>query len=154
MANVTDRLNQLQQYMDYYRNGGDGTNPFAGHFGRPVSGSGGANTWSGGGMVSNPNEPNNSALDWAQAQLGKQQDQQNMEDQNAIFKGMYSGNGQSPFGAPPAYVQPNNQQQQPNPYSARAMQLNNNPYSGSGDGGAASNSLAQMFRNGNYKSGG
>ena len=140
MANATDRLNQLQEYMNFYQNNARTQNGFGNGIGNF------SYTGSGGGPAT--------MADWANSQLDSQNKQQNMQDENAMFKGMYSGNGQSPFGAPPAYVQPNNQQQQPNPYSARAMQLNNNPYSGLGDGGAASNSLAQMFRNGNYKAGG
>ena len=147
MTTAADRLNQLQQYINYYRTGGsgqgNGSNVQGYGFGNPDHNN--SNSYD---PNVNPYAHNNQAQAWAQGMMDKQDAQQQLEDQNATFKGMYSGNGQSLFGPPPAYVQPNNQQQQPNPYSARAMQLN------SGGGGAESNSLAQMFRNGNYKAGG
>ena len=136
MANASDRINQLQQYMDWF-------NKQPG-FVRPQQP----------GQFDDPYQ----AVRFATAQ---------MDQQNQQMPDVFGGNNMVQLGqqAPrnPQYKQPqdssfqqqgNSTSQEYNPYSARAMQLNNNPYSGLGDGGAASNSLAQMFRNGNYKAGG
>ena len=136
MANTADRLNQLQQYMDFYNQH---------HFDSQGSGSN-YDRQRGEDFTQQAGSLGPSAMrNWAEQQQQQQQNQQNMEDQNSMFKGMYGGNAQSQFGAPPAYVQPQNQQQQPNPYSARAMQLN-------GGGQNGGNTLADMFRN--YNKGG
>lgn len=137
MANATDRLNQLQQYMDYYQK-----NNTHGGFGN----GNGSFSYGANGLPA-------TIADWANTQLKDQESQQQFQDQNAAFSGMYGGGGgQSNFGQPPAYVHPQ-MPQQDNPYSQRATQLNNDPYGGSG-GGGASNSLAQMFKGGKYRAGG
>ena len=137
MANAADRLNQLQQYMDYYKK-----NSASGGFGN------------GNGQFSYDSKGLPATMaDWAGTQLKDQESQQQFQDQNAAFNGMYGSNKPSPFGQPPAYVQPQMTQQN-NPYSDRAMQLNNDPYAGSGGGSNISNSLAQMFKGGKYKVGG
>jgi len=138
MANATDRLNQLQQYMDYYKQHGLGATGGDSQYDRST------------GQASMSPAYNPSQMSsWAQSEQAQQDAIQQQEDQNAMFKSMYAGNGQSQFGAPPAYVQPQNQQQQPNPYSARAMQLNGGGQNGGQNGG---NTLADMFRN--YNKGG
>ena len=138
MANAADRLNQLQQYIDFFKNGGPSNRAFNSPFGMETFSN------------SNAFHTNNEAMEFALKENDKQQKAQQMEDQDAIFKNMYSGqNGNS---GQMAYVQPQNQQQN-NPYAARATQLNNNPYAGSGGGQDISNSLAAMLKPKNYRVG-
>ena len=149
MANAADRLNQLQQYLNYYRTGGsgegNGSNAFGYGFGNP-----GYRNFNSFDPNVNPYAQNNAANAWAQGMMDKQDAQQKLEDQDSIFKNMYSGqNGNS---GQMAYVQPQNQQQT-NPYAARATQLNNDPYEGSGGGQDISNSLAAMLKPKNYRVG-
>lgn len=149
MANATDRLNQLQQYMNFYRANMQPMGAQTGAQGSMGGQGGGFGNGVGNFSYSGAGGGPATMADWANAQIDSQNKQQNMEDENAAFKGMYGGNAQSQFGAPPAYVQPQNQQQQPNPYSARAMQLNGGGQNGGQNGG---NTLADMFRN--YNKGG
>ena len=134
MTNAIDRLNQLKQYMNYYQqNAQTGFGNGIGNF---------SYTGAGGGPAT--------MADWASAQLKDQEKQNQYQSQDDIFKNIYSG--QNNNSGQMAYVQPQNQQQN-NPYAARATQLNNDPYAGSGNGQDISNSLAAMLKPKNYRVG-
>ena len=143
---INDRLNALQQYLDFYKNRGGVAGGGSSAYERET-GAAAMNA------RSDPLDRSGNDMMWANNLRNADDKRQNESEQNAIFANMFNGNSAQM----PQYVQPqqnNNQSNnQNNPYATRAMQLNNNPYAGSGGGQDISNSLAAMLKPKNYSVG-
>ena len=133
---MDNRINKLQQYMEFYQKN---------HMGPQGQGGGYASQFGPGGFamsptVSAPNNSGSSAADWASTQL-RAEDQSAQMQRPPDFFGGGSGGGQGPS----ANYLPPNMPGGPNPYTPQATQLNNDPYSGQGGQPDITNYLRKMM---------
>ena len=130
MVNPKDYINQLRQWMQAYDdNGVGGAGPdFANRMGSMFS------------PGSPPRDLGPARSAWAERMMQQTQNQENMAMPDFFGSGQ-SGQG---GGQRSEYVQPSYAQQE-NPYTARAMQLNNDPYSGRGGQNDIQNYLRGMM---------